>query len=143
MVAHKRQWIWNIVIGLTIMVCLSAFVLHSKNWIREEEDGFVLLTGFYFSEVRYDEIQTVDMVERIPEMERKSGFSVWGVEKGIFRDTLEGVEGIRVYVDELKYPKIRLQQKESPPIYFNFGDSTKTDAFLKKISDRLGNAPID
>lgn len=81
------------------------------------------------------------MVPKIPEMERVSGFSVWAVEKGIFRDTLEGVEGIRVYVDDLNQPKIKLERKEEAQIYFNFKDSLKTkeyyDLLIEKMDENL------
>jgi hypothetical protein len=139
MVKRKRHWLWNVVIGLTVLVCLSAFILHSKNWVKEEEKGFSLYTGFYSSRVFYGDMESVTMVPRIPEMERESGFSVWGIEKGIFRDTLEGLEGIRVYVDELKYPKIRLQQKGMSPIYFNFRDSVETELFYQKLSQQMSD----
>ncbi len=137
MAKRKKHWLWNVVIGLTVLVCLAAFILHSKNWVKEEEKGFTLITGFYSSEVNYKEVESIGIVPRIPEMERESGFSVWGVEKGIFRDTLESLEGIRVYVDELKYPKIVLHLRGSAPIYFNFRDSLETDLFYRKLSDRL------
>ncbi|NER09726.1 hypothetical protein [Muriicola jejuensis] len=142
MAVKKRHWFWNLVIGLTILVCLSAYVLHARNWIKQEEEGFLLFSGFYFSRIHYDEIETISMVPRIPEMERKSGFSVWGIEKGVFRDTLEGVEGIRVYVDELKYPKILLQMRGSAPIYFNFRDSLETHSFYDSLLEKLeGSTP--
>jgi uncharacterized UPF0146 family protein len=75
------------------------------------------------------------MVPKIPEMERVSGFSVWAVEKGIFRDTLQGEEGIRVYVDDLSQPKIKLERKEEPQIYVNFKDSLKTKEFFILLSE--------
>jgi hypothetical protein len=77
------------------------------------------------------------MVPRIPEMERVSGFSVWAVEKGIFRDTLEGVEGIRVYVDDLNQPKIKLERKEDSQIYFNFKDSVKTKEYFELLLEKI------
>ncbi len=143
MTVKTRHWLWNLVIGLTVLVCLAAFLLHSKNWIREEQEGLLLFSGFYISEIRYGELESLQIVPRIPEMERKSGFSVWGIEKGIFRDTLSGVDGIRVYVDELKYPKILIQQKESPPIYLNFKDSLETAVFFEKLKGKLDALPED
>ncbi|GGD48327.1 hypothetical protein [Muriicola marianensis] len=139
----KRHWLWNLVIGFTVLVCLGAFVLHYKNWIKEEEGGVVLFSGFYVSEIRYGALESLQMVPRIPEMERKSGFSVWGVEKGIFRDTLSGVEGIRVYVDELKYPKILIEQKEYPPIYLNFKDSLRTAVFFERLKGKMDESSED
>ncbi len=77
------------------------------------------------------------MVPKIPEMERISGFSVWAIEKGIFRDTLEGLEGIRVYVDDLNQPKIKLDRKEKSPIYFNFKDSLKSKEYLELFREKI------
>ncbi|MEZ2413912.1 hypothetical protein ACA086_03035 [Muriicola sp. E247] len=137
MAIRKRHWLWNTLIALTIVICLAAFILHSKNWIRQEEGGFTLISGFYYSEIRYDSIEKVSMVPRIPEMKRESGFSAWAIEKGIFRDTVQGLEGIRVYVDNLKNPKIILEQGGSPPIYFNFKDSLETVLFYDKLIEDL------
>jgi len=98
-----------------------------------------LISGFYSTEIKYSEIEKVSVVPKIPEMERISGFSVWAVEKGIFKDTLQGLEGIRVYVDDLTQPKIRLERKEDPPIFVNFKDSLKTrklyELLLAKINE--------
>jgi hypothetical protein len=137
MAIRKRHWLWNTVIALTIVICLAAFILHSKNWIRQEEGGFTLISGFYYSEVHYDSIKQVSIVPKIPEMERENGFSAWAIEKGIFRDTVQGLEGIRVYVDNLKNPKIMLQQGESPLIYFNFKDSLETVSFYENLLEAL------
>ncbi|MBT8282123.1 MAG: hypothetical protein KJO86_00170 [Muriicola sp.] len=133
MAPRKRHWFWNTIIVFTIVVCLAAFILHSKTWTRQEEGGFTLITGFYYSEIRYDDIGKISLVPRIPEMERESGFSAWAIEKGVFRDTIEGLEGIRVYVDNLKNPKIKLQQKDSSLIFFNFKDSLETVTFYENL----------
>jgi hypothetical protein len=77
------------------------------------------------------------MVPKIPEMERVSGFSAWAVEKGIFRDTLQGLEEIRVYVDDLNQPKIKLERKEDSQIYFNFKDSLKTKEYFELLIEKI------
>jgi len=137
MTRKKRHWLWNTVIVLTVLICLAAFILHFQTWTREETDGVYLISGFYSTEILYSEIENVSMVPRIPEMERVSGFSVWAVEKGIFRDTLEGVEGIRVYVDDLNQPKIKLERKEDSQIYFNFKDSVKTKEYFELLLEKI------
>ena len=134
---NKRHWLWNIVIIVTIIICLAAFILHSQNWIREETDSILLISGFYSTEVKYTEILNVSMVSRLPEMERVSGFSVWAVEKGIFKDTLQGLEEIRVYVDDLKLPKIKVERKENSMIFFNFKDSLRTVAYFELLSGKI------
>lgn len=138
----KRHWLWNMVIVLTVLICLAAFILHSQTWTRQETDRVYLISGFYSTEIMYSDLGNVSMVPKIPEMERVSGFSVWAVEKGIFRDTLQGVEGIRVYVDDLDQPKIKLERKEDPQIYLNFKDSLKTKYFFELLSEKMeGNVP--
>jgi len=139
----KRHWLWNTVIVLTVMICLAAFVLHTQTWTRQETDRVYLISGFYSTEIMYSEIENVRMVPKIPEMERVSGFSVWAVEKGIFRDTLEGLEGIRVYVDDLNQPKIKLNRKEDSQIYFNFKDSQKTKEYFDLLIDKIGENVAD
>lgn len=131
----KRHWLWNSLIVFTVLLCLAAFILHSQTWTRQETDRIYLISGFYSTEIRYSEIDNISMVPKIPEMERVSGFSVWAVEKGIFRDTLQGQEGIRVYVDDLSQPKIKLERKEEPQIYVNFKDSLKTKEFFMLLSE--------
>ncbi|MGB5699248.1 hypothetical protein [Muriicola sp.] len=136
----KRHWLWNIVIVVTVIICLTAFILHGQNWTREEKDSLLLFSGFYFTELRYSEIVNVSMVSKLPEMERLSGFSVWTVEKGIFKDTLQGLEDIRVYVDDLKLPKIKVERKENSMIFFNFKDSLKTVEYFELLSRKITEA---
>lgn len=124
-------------IVLTVLLCLSAFILHFQTWTRQETDRVYLISGFYSTEILYSDIEKVGMVPKIPEMERISGFSVWAIEKGIFRDTLEGLEGIRVYVDDLNQPKIKLDRKEKSPIYFNFKDSLKSKEYLELFREKI------
>jgi len=137
MTRKKRHWLWNTVIVITVLICLAAFILHFQTWTREETDRVYLISGFYSTEILYSDIENVSMVLRIPEMERESGFSVWAVEKGIFRDTLEGLEGIRVYVDDLNQPKIKLERKEDSQIYFNFKDSLKTKEYFELLVEKI------
>lgn len=137
MVRKKRLWVWNIIIVLTILVCLAVFALHLKTYTREAPDKLTLISGFYSSEIDYNEIENISMVPKIPEMERVSGFSVWAVEKGIFRDTIQNMVGIRVYVDDLTQAKIKLEQKNAPNIYFNFKDSLLTRSYFDLFSTKL------
>ncbi len=137
MIRKKRHWLWNTVIVLTVLICLAAFTLHLQTWTRQEADSVYLISGFYSTEIMYSDIGNVSMVPKIPEMERVSGFSVWAVEKGIFRDTLEGVEGIRVYIDDLNQPKIKLERKEDSQIYFNFKDSLKTKEYFELLVNKI------
>jgi hypothetical protein len=140
MAIKKRHWLWNLVIVVTIIICLLAFALHAKNWTRVEDGRMELISGFYYTAIPFAEIEKVSMVPKIPELERINGFSAWDVEKGVFRDTLNKIENIRVYIDDLKQEKIRLDRKDSSIVYFNFTDSLRTRDFYELLTSKIVKA---
>ncbi|MBT8205929.1 MAG: hypothetical protein KJP14_07615 [Eudoraea sp.] len=114
--------------------------MHYKNWIQQDDDALSVLTGFYFREIPYAELDEVTMVKRIPEMERINGFSAWEKEKGIFMDSLRPDNSIYVYVDNLNTDKIKLRYKDSLEIYLNLSDSVKTNKLFLELKDRMAKA---
>ncbi|NAS10769.1 hypothetical protein [Poritiphilus flavus] len=122
----RRQWLWNILIVLTIVICGLAFIVHYKNWVKVEKDHLRILSGIYYKEVQYVAIDSVKMVERIPQMERINGFSAWEKEKGVFKDSLNPENTVHVYVDNLLHPKIKVVHSDSLKLYINFSDSLET-----------------
>lgn len=122
----KRHWIWNMLIGVTLVVCAIAFVAHYKNWIRTGEGRIEILSGIYYQEVPFLSLNSVQMVDKIPRMERISGFSAWMKEKGIFRDSLYPDSKVYVYVDELSHPKIKVVHHDSLVLFLNLSDSLQT-----------------
>jgi len=139
MAQKKRHWLWNLLIVLTCIICALAFALHYKNWTQKEEDRITIVSGFYFTEILFEDIQEVSLVPKIPELDRVSGFSAWEIEKGIFRDTIENISNIRVYVDDLKQEKIKLDRKEASSVYLNFTDSLKTKEMYDFLSVTISN----
>ncbi|KPM32037.1 Hypothetical protein I595_1685 [Croceitalea dokdonensis DOKDO 023] len=132
----KGNWFWNLVILLTVVVCVAAFVLHYKNWAKLEEGNFGITSGIYRKTIPINDISVVAWVDKIPQMERKNGFS-WGVkEKGIFMDSITAKE-VFVFVDNLRTRKVLLSSKDSIDLYFNFTDSTETQRMYQKIKALL------
>lgn len=136
MAERRRRGLWNFIIVLTILVCGTVFAMHYKNWIRQEADQITILSGFYFQNILYSDLQEVDLVKRIPELERINGFSAWEKEKGIFRDSLKPNNRIYVYVDNLYDEKIRLVYKDSIEMYLNLSDSLETRELLRHLKDQ-------
>ncbi|MBT8222652.1 MAG: hypothetical protein KJN96_05730 [Eudoraea sp.] len=135
-----RRGLWNFIIIVTLLLCGLVFAMHYKNWIRQDDDALKVLTGFYFREIPYAELDDVTMVKRIPEMERINGFSAWEKEKGIFIDSLRPDNSIYVYVDNLNADKIKLRYKDSLEIYLNLSDSLKTNELFLELKDRIAKA---
>ncbi|MCW5516465.1 hypothetical protein [Muriicola sp. Z0-33] len=133
----KRHWLWNLLIVLTIFVCILAFIAHYKNWTKIEGDHLRILSGVYYKEIKFNQIDSVVMVEKIPQMERINGFSAWAKEKGIFKDSLRPDISVRVYVDNLRQPKIKLVQNDSLLLYLNFSDSLETQRMYEMLSEKI------
>ncbi len=133
----KNNWFWNLVIILTVAVCILAFVLHYKNWVKIEEGDFQVVSGIYRQRIPLMEINSVDFVPKIPNMERKNGFSWLSREKGIFLDSITGAK-IYVFVDDLKQRKIRVIHKDTVQLYLNLSDSLATQGIYDDLSFAIG-----
>ena len=133
----KSNWFWNVLIIVTLIVCSFAFILHYKNYTKIEEDHFQVVSGIYRQRIPLEAINNVEFVPRIPEMERKNGFSWLAKEKGVFLDSISG-NRIYVFVDDLKQRKLKIQYQDSLQLYLNLTDSLETQkiyATLKLFRD--------
>ena len=128
----SKNWLWNIVILLTLAVCVFAFVLHYKNWSKFEEGYFQVVSGVYKQQIKLSDIESVGFVEKLPQMERKNGFSWLAKEKGIFKDSLTN-SMVYVFVDDLRQQKIKLVYNDSLKLYINFSDSLQTNKVYENI----------
>lgn len=132
----KRHWLWNVLIVLTLVVCSLAFVAHYKNWHKIEQGEFRVLSGIYYQKIPVAQINSVELVNRLPEMERSSGFSWLVKEKGVFKDSLTQTK-VYVFVDDLAQQKIRLVHHDSLQMFINFKDSIQTQEIYKTLQMQL------
>ena len=137
MAKKKRHWLWNILIVLTIIICTLAFMIHYKNWTELEKDHLRIVSGIYYKELPYHDIDSIKMVAKIPQMERISGFSAWKKEKGVFRDSLNPENKVHVYVDNLLQPKIKLVHQDSLKVFINLSDSIATQEMYILLSIKI------
>ncbi|MGW9684832.1 hypothetical protein [Flagellimonas sp. 2504JD1-5] len=132
----KRHGFWNVLIVLTLIVCVLAFILHYKNWHKIEEGELRLLSGIYYQKIPISEIDSIMFVDRIPEMERSNGFSWAATEKGVFKDSLTETK-VYVFVDDLRQQKIRLVHDDSLKLFLNFKDSLETQKVFHLLNEEL------
>ncbi|MDC6403972.1 MULTISPECIES: hypothetical protein [Maribacter] len=137
--SKKRHWFWNLILVITIVLCVSALTVHYKNWIKTAPDYIRLLSGFYLEKVAYSDLDSVIFVERIPPMIRLNGFSALEKEKGIFQEFKDSLtdKQIHVFVDNISQPKIKLVYKDSLKLYFNLKDSTETIELFNGLQEKL------
>ncbi len=132
----KRHWLWNVLIVLTLIVCLLAFVAHYKNWHKIEEGELQIFSGIYRQSIPVMEIDSILFVEKLPEMERSSGFSWLAKEKGVFKDSIHHTK-VYVFVDDLRQHKIKLVHHDTLQLYFNMQDSLETQKIYTILQARM------
>ncbi|WP_420401666.1 hypothetical protein [Flagellimonas sp.] len=128
----KRHWLWNVLIVLTLALCFLAFLAHYKNWHKIEEGQLKILSGIYYQKVPLNEIDSLKIVEKVPELERSSGFSWMVAEKGVFVDSITQSK-VYFFVDDLAQHKIKVVHHDSLRMFINFKDSLQTQDFFENL----------
>lgn len=137
MAKTRRHWLLNALIVLAVLCSIVAFVIHSRNWTRLQEGRMQILSGLYYQEVPFSELDSVLWKERIPRMERNHGFSFWAREKGVFIDSLHPRRPVYVFVDDLRQHKIKVRYRDTMVLYLNFADSLETQTMFQFLTNEL------
>ncbi len=138
----KNPWLWNILIVFTVIVCLIAFVAHSKNWTKINTQDIQILSGAYYRQIKFADLDSVLLVDKIPPMERLNGFSAMAREKGLFREFKDSLtdKKVYVYVDNFEQQKIKVVYKDSLKLFLNLSDSLETDRLYRFLRDKRDTA---
>jgi hypothetical protein len=131
----KGFLVWNLLLGFTVVICALAFLSHSKNWVKIKDDRMRIISGFYIKNLDFTELDSVEMVDRLPPMIRLSGFSAFDKGKGIYRefkDTLTDKK-VFVFVDNFSNRKIRLVKNDTDQLFLNMRDSLETDQLFQLL----------
>ena len=126
-------------IVLTLILCACAFAAHYKNWIRIQPNQMSILSGIYYHDIKYVDLDKVEWVDKIPPMQRINGFSAFEKGKGVyqeFKDTLTNKK-VYVFIDNFSKQKIRLVRKDSSQIYVNMKDSVETVELFHFFKEKL------
>ena len=139
MAVKRRLWLWNILIVVTVIVSLLAFIAHSKNWIEKKPDKFQVLSGIYYKELKYSDLDSIAFVERIPPMERLNGFSAFDKGKGVYREFKDSLtdKKVHVFIDNFSNQKIRLVYKDSAQLFINLKDSIETQELFLFFQEKM------
>ncbi len=102
-----------------------------------------ILSGIYYHDLKYDEIDSVLWVDRTPPMERLNGFSAFDKGKGVFREFKDSLTDKKVYVfiDNYANKKIRFVNKDASQLFLNLKDSTETEALYEFFENKLADTP--
>lgn len=107
--------------------------------MKTDTEGLQVLSGFYYQKVKFSDLDSVDLLEKIPPMERLNGFSALDTEKGIFREFKDSLteKKVFVYIDNLMNQKIKLVHHDSLKLYINLKDSTETNTLYEFLSAKV------
>ena len=141
MAKKNKLWLWNILAVITVIVCILALLAHFKNWTKVKPDHVRILSGFYYKEIRYDDLDSVLMVDRIPPMIRLNGFSAFDKGKGIYREFKDSLtdKEVYVFVDNFTNQKIRLVKKDATQLFVNLKDSVETEELFQHFQAQLND----
>ena len=139
MAAKKRHWLWNLILIITLIMCLLAFAVHYKNWTKIETESIKMVSGIYYKEIKFTEVDSVSMVERIPVMERLNGFSALSKGNGLYREFKDSLTNKEVYVfvDNFDQQKIKVVYQDSLKLFFNYKDSLDTTVLYSLFKSKL------
>ncbi|WP_419213424.1 hypothetical protein ACNR9Q_04530 [Maribacter sp. X9] len=130
---------WNVILVITLILCISVLALHYKNWIKSDQQALKLTSGFYHVAIPFKDLDSVFFVERIPPMIRLNGFSALEKEKGLFREFKDSLtdKKVHVFVDNINHQKLKLVYNDSLYVYFNLKDSVKTTDLKNDILSKI------
>lgn len=139
----KRHWIWNLLLVFTMIICLLAFVAHAKNWTKINDNSIRVFSGFYYKTLKFGELDSVQMVDKIPPMVRLNGFSAFDKGKGIYQEFKDSLTDRKVYVfvDNFSSQKIRLIKKDSNQVFLNLRDSVETLQLFNLLKGKIEPIP--
>ena len=130
---------WTLVIlGLTVVVVVILLVVSSKPASISLGDKSFKTSGGYGIEVRYDEIVSMEILEKMPAMQmRINGSSTAGVSKGWFL-TKEG-EKCLLFVSYNGGPYIELRTADQL-VYMNCASREKTLEVVSRLQEAVGQS---
>lgn len=117
---------------------MVAFVAHYKNWTKVSTQDIQILSGAYYRQIQFADLDSVLLVDKIPPMERLNGFSAMAKEKGLFREFKDSLTDKKVYVylDNFDQQKIKVVYKDSLKLFLNLSDSLETDQLYRFLLDK-------
>src|SRR5690554_5979051 len=133
----NRNWLLNALIVVTLAVVFVVYAIHYKNWTKMGKDSFRITSGIYYLKVPYADMDSVGMVEKLPSLERITGFSVNEIEKGAYKEDSIARNKVYVFVEKLSQPKIRVVYRDSLKLFLNFRDSTETEKVYRDLGNRI------
>ena len=142
MATKKRHWLWNLILLITLVVCLLAFAVHYKNWTKIEPNSIKMVSGIYYREIKFTEVDSVSLVARIPAMERLNGFSALSKGNGLYREFKDSLtdKKVHVFVDNFEQQKIRIVYQDTLKLFFNYKDSVETAELLSLFKSKMDTA---
>ncbi|MGQ1929625.1 hypothetical protein [Ornithobacterium rhinotracheale] len=126
---EKENWIYAPYIGIFSIV--GVFILlyvGTRNSELEVENDKIKITGIYETEINKSEIQSISLVNQLPELNKTEGFITRDIVKGYFK-TEKGESVVVLINQEDNLPYILITTKNGQKIYFSSGDKSNLEMY--------------
>ncbi|SFB07201.1 MULTISPECIES: DUF3784 domain-containing protein [unclassified Bacillus (in: firmicutes)] len=134
---HKRKS--NYTISSLIFVAVIAFITvlsyqgYQKSDLITKKNTFEI-TGMYGKEWNYDDIQNVELMEKMPEVTwKQNGFGTAGIAKGYFKVTGYGSSLLFIEKGNAPYLYIKMDGKD---IFINSDDASETQKWYETLQNK-------
>ncbi|MGQ1936439.1 hypothetical protein ACT4RV_11105, partial [Ornithobacterium rhinotracheale] len=133
---EKEDWIYAPYIGIFSIV--GVFILlyvGTRNSELEVENDKIKITGIYETEINKSEIQSISLVNQLPELNKTEGFITRDIVKGYFK-TEKGESVVVLINQEDNLPYILITTKNGQKIYFSSGNKSNLEVY-KELKEKL------
>ncbi|OEF97564.1 hypothetical protein BHF68_03660 [Desulfuribacillus alkaliarsenatis] len=129
------KWIVGSVIAVPLIGVAALMYMSSQSSEIVIEDDYIQITGMYGLTLEYQMIQSVELVDILPNIERRTnGSSVGSIRKGNFR--LENIGAAKLFVNVNNPPFIEIVS-DRHHIFINDSESITTEQLYLEITTKL------
>ncbi|HPJ22161.1 MAG TPA: PH domain-containing protein [Clostridia bacterium] len=124
---------------LTIVVLIAVGALLLIGWFGTKitaDDDFLRITGLHGRKLPYDEIASVELIEKLPAItSRTGGYSLGGKKLGNFMTTEYGA--VKLYLQNGEKPFIFITGTDGKLYFLNTTEPEQTNDLFDNIMDRM------
>lgn len=140
--SRKRHKIAMVILAGTFIFVAAIFYLgYQEDEISFDKDQ-IMLEGFYGEEIDPSEIQSVELVEKLPEIKKRTnGFSAGTVHKGYFK--LEDGKRVKLILNNEAKPYVVITKNNGARIYYSSRSKSNQEIYdqLKKLFPEVEYRP--
>ncbi|MGY6559422.1 MAG: DUF3784 domain-containing protein [Nitritalea sp.] len=132
-VNSKFKVLFTALVLMGALISVIYGILPSQHEIKQES---VTFSGAYGTELKFSEIDSIALTDRIPKiLSRTNGLGVGQIKKGAFR--IEAIGKAHLLVHASSGPYLVITTKSGETMIVNYKNKTKTDQIYREIQAKI------